>query len=101
MAVLTFGSKDVRYYVPGRKNPVAYSTCATYYSIGSFIVDTFGERVVSLSTVVDAAERYFFNKSEELQILRHLISFQKKHPIIVKGEAPYRFSTGVITFTEV
>lgn len=101
MSVLTLYSKDVSYYVPGRKSPVAYSTCATYYSIGAFICERWGSRITSLEVVVRAAEDYFWEHSEELQILRHLLSFQKKRPIVVKGEAPYRFSTGVMCFTEI
>ena len=101
MSVLTLYSKDVAYNIPGRKSPVAYSTCATYYSIGAFICERWGSRIVRLSDVVEAAEDYFWEHSEELQILRHLLSFQKKKSLIVKGEAPYRFMTGVMNFTEI
>lgn len=101
MSVKVFYSKDAAYRIPTRKNPVAYSTCATLYSIGGFIVDNFGEHIVPLDRVLERARDYFRQTSEELQILEHLASFQKGKRFVVRGEYPYYFGTGIIDFKEI
>lgn len=97
---------DVSYFVPDRKTPVTGSTVAVYHSIGAFIVDNFGERIVPIDRVLELAEHYFFKGSDEIGVLLALkrvqhVGANKGKILIVKGEYPYYFSQGFLRASEV